>query len=682
MKQLSKKWKIITGLSALGVLAATVSVAATSCKQQAKLYKIFPTYVSQADNLLTLGIAPDFYPTQLFWKKKSPFDYMNALQPQTFQPYIKNKPVFAQQLTSKLASLENQIQNYDPSWFSFSGNAYNEGRSEEYWYFNKGSMVLYERYLFDSSHFQPGAKTLELQGGPITKNSHAYPTDFKASRDLFLTLSPEQINNFNSQPNTQLRQNLKLGLQYQNEQKGELYPLYNYAHHAQQINERYLHDYANLGFDFWNSNFAKFIIGYEKTADNKIVINQNAVPIFAPSSDWHNQNSLNSKIYYLINNLVLSEKEKNAGVKQLNYRPDLCSYNLNDPLPLCAWNGDDDERVRSILHHHPVYEQNLRLDGGAQIYLGSMRESMLYLYDIAYWTVAYAHSPEAAKLFANDPERLNLMKNALNNANHIAGNLYARLAKMRLLFQKLGLVDPRYDPTSYKFNNDKSLAIGLLTTFERNGTSTLQTISKYGFLYYDLGFRGPQPHLKGNAYQALLQPVANKIPKGCHIHDNGDMHCLYDDGSEAVKKAKESITNSILNMDDHGWWWNLGTDSLEAGNFSKFNNNFDVIFNLSKNKKSLFANHTTNTYINAMLTNAVQEKTVQDPKILSKNVFIEDYTLWTEGIRSPIGYNQILDATLENLLNLVSDDLKAQYKTAINDAYQWGDYWDQFVQNK
>ncbi|MCV3743459.1 iron ABC transporter substrate-binding protein [Ureaplasma sp. ES3154-GEN] len=677
MKKIKRQAKIWSSVL-LGITTLTsISAVAVSCQHEAKTYKIFPTYVSQADNLLALGITPDFYPTQLFWNKKEPFPYINAMNHKEFTSYVLHKPAFANALANKLAGIESKIQVFDPSWFSFSGNGYNEGRSEEYWYFNKGSMVMYERYLFDSSHYQPGARTLDIQGGPIEKSTHAYPVDFKVSRDMFLTLSPETITDFENNPNNDLKTNLKLGLEYLDKKEGQLYPLYNYAHHAKQVNERYLHDYANLNFDFWKSNFAKFIIGFQGVnANNEVIINQNNIPIFAPEKGWQNQNSLNSKIYRLFNNLIISKKEKEAGVKKLNYTPNMCSYDLDSPLPLCDL---DRSESKSILQHHPVYEQNLRADGGAQVYLGSMRESMLYLYDIAYWTTAYAYSKEAAELFKNEPERLTLMKNALKNANEIAGNIYERLHKMRSLFQKLGIIDPNYNPEKNQFDNRESLSLGLLTTFERNGTNTLQTISKYGFLYYDLGFRGPNPRLQGNAYQALLQPVSNRLPKGCHIHDNGEIHCIRDDGSEEVRKARESITNSILNMDDHGWWWNLGSGGLQEGNFAKFNNNFDVIFNLSKNKQSLFSNHTINTYINKMLTNKVQKETVHNPKILSKNIFVEDYTLWTEGIRSPIGYNEILDATLDNLLQLIPQEKKNQYASEINDTFQWGSYWDKFI---
>ncbi|MCV3743575.1 iron ABC transporter substrate-binding protein [Ureaplasma sp. ES3154-GEN] len=710
MKLKTKIFTSLCGLLSLGTLITTTAFACAGSKNQkgnqtiGLKYTIFPTYVSQADNLLALGISPDYYPTQVFWDKNRPYDYINALNEKDFKTYIYDKPNFADGLAKKLNNLEKEIKTFEPSWFSLSGNNENEGRNEEYWFFNKGGFVLYDRYLLEDTNNTVGGGRINVSGGPIDNNSFVAEVDYKTSRDLFLSLNSELIKNYNdiNSPlyNDPLAQKLREGLVYKDEKNKQLYPLHNFSSFARDVNNWYFHNPSNLSiqvngqdvpFDFWTSNFAKFVIGvqYDKKT-NQLTNKQNEIPLFYPSADWKETNSLNSKIYHFFNELLLTQKDKDAGVKNINYQPAMCDHDaFTKDIPQCDNVFLDNSQSKSILQHHPVYEQNLKINGDSQIYLGSIRESMLYLYKIAYAASAYAQTTQAKVLLKDKPQKLILLKNALTNANEIAGNLSNRIEKMRKLFQLVGLVDKRYDPINYQFNNQRSKTIGLLTTFERNGTNTLQTISKYGFLYYDLGFRQPRPRLIGDSYKALLDPVDNKVPKGCHKHDDGTTHCENAEGEdEIVKQIDESVSNSILNMDAHGWWWNLGDGGLTETNFAKFKGNFDYIFNLTKNKEQVFKNPSENVQVNLLLKSYVYEQTVSDPEVLSNHIFLEDYTLWTEGIRSPIGYNQILDAVLKHLLNTseVQEVVKklnpadqVLYNELIKESVEWGSYWQGFI---
>nr|WP_318032079.1 hypothetical protein [Ureaplasma urealyticum] len=54
------------GLLSFGISVATIAssctkTSSTNIQEQIK-YDIMPTYTSQADNLLALGITPDYYP--------------------------------------------------------------------------------------------------------------------------------------------------------------------------------------------------------------------------------------------------------------------------------------------------------------------------------------------------------------------------------------------------------------------------------------------------------------------------------------------------------------------------------------------------------------------------------------------------------------------------------------------
>ncbi|MCV3728243.1 iron ABC transporter substrate-binding protein [Ureaplasma miroungigenitalium] len=698
-KKIIKKVFGIISLCALGV---SLSACAFACKPKVgTVYRIFPTYVSQADNLLALGIVPDYYPTQVFWDKHEPYPYINALKPHTFQSFIYQDEPFKNGLTNKLASLEKRIKVFAPSWFSLSGNNDNENRNEEFWFFNKGNFILYDQYLLEDTNNVIGGAVLDIKGGPIKNDSFVTGVDYKTSRDLFLSLPFELIAALHDADKAAdpLIKKLKQGLTYEDPSINKLYQLHNFSRYANDINQYYFHNKQNLTitnnnqqtpFNFWTSNFAKFVLGVEyDTQTQKLINHQNEIPLFYPEYNWRESSSLNSKIYHFFNEILLTEKDKKAGINNINYHPQMCDYdNFTKDLPLCTFD-DQPSNTSSVLHHHPVYEQNLKLNDSSQIYLGSMRESMLYLYKIAYAATSFIQTKQGQALFKDNPEQKSALENALSNANLIAGNLYERLRSMRLLFQKLGLVDPNYDPQKYNFDNRRSKVLGLLTTFERNGTNTLQSISKYGFLYYDLGFRGPKPRLIGYDYRALLDPVDNKVPEGCHKHDDGTTHCVNEDNEEyELKRIKPKLTNSILNMDAHGWWWNLGDGGLTETNFAKFKGNFDYIFNLTKNKAQVFSNPSENVQVNLLLKSHIQKKTVIDPEVLSNHVFLQDYTLWTEGIRSPIGYNQILDAVLDMLWN--TDEVQGQIKTMsqaqqtqlhnqYKQAMHWGSYWDQYI---
>ncbi|MCV3753980.1 hypothetical protein [Ureaplasma zalophigenitalium] len=696
--KISKKIMGIFSMCALGIGLAMNTFACQT--KTGVVYKIFPTYVSQADNLLALGIIPDYYPTQVFWNKNEPYPYINALKPEKFQSFLYQDDNFKKSLTNKLSSLQKRIKVFAPSWFSLSGNNENENRNEEFWFFNKGNFILYDQYLLEDSHNMIGGGQLNIEGGPIQKGSFVRGVDYKTSRDLFLSLPFELIADFNdphasAQP---LIKKLKQALTYANKDTKKLYQLHNFSRYAKDINQFYFKNDNNLKirvndkpttFHFWTSNFAKFVLGVEyDVQQNKFVNKQNEIPLFYPEYNWREANSLNSKIYHFFNEILLTTKDKEAGIKNLNYHPAMCDYDsFTKDLPLC--NFDYQLGASSILHHHPVYEQNLKLNDNSQIYLGSIRESMLYLYKIAYVATSFIQTKQGQDLFKNDIEQKKALENALSNANMIAGNLYERLGLMRSLFQALGLVDPHYNPQKYVFDNRRSKVLGLLTTYERNGTNTLQSISKYGFLYYDLGFRGPKPRLIGYDYRALLDPVDNKVPEGCHKHDDGTTHCLNEKNEEyELKRIQPKTTNSILNMDAHGWWWNLGDGGLTETNFAKFKGNFDYIFNLTKNKTQVFNNPSENVQVNLLLKSHIQKKTVNDPEVLSKNVFLQDYTLWTEGIRSPIGYNQILDAVLNTLWNTdevqakihsMTTEQRAQVNKQYKQAQNWGSYWNQYI---
>ena len=332
MHKKTKKY-LISMLATISIVIGTTTIISSCTKktsanvQEQIKYDIMPTYTSQADNLLALGITPDYYPQQMYWKKNSPYDYLNPQKP-NYQKWFYEKDDFANKFKEKLINLEKNIKQYGTTWWSFSGNTYGEGVSEEYWNKNKGKLVYYDRYLIDNSHFERAKKTLVAHGGPISNQKTAIPVDFKMSRDFYLTLNKNDILNFKNDPNSLLRKSLLLGLEYKDKEKGELNELYNYSYFADKLNKNYFNAETFDGINFNNSAFKKRIL------------EGNDIPIFYTETKWKDPKSLNSKIYEAFKTVVLTKKVRESGLNKLNYDPFLSTTK-------------QDSYVTSILQHHP-----------------------------------------------------------------------------------------------------------------------------------------------------------------------------------------------------------------------------------------------------------------------------------------------------------------------------------------
>jgi len=88
--------KALLGLGTLGAAVAPLaSVVACGGSENVTNYKILPTYTAQADQLIALGIKPDYYPYQLdktdiFGYLKNPGTFMEV-QDQAFKTAFTNK---------------------------------------------------------------------------------------------------------------------------------------------------------------------------------------------------------------------------------------------------------------------------------------------------------------------------------------------------------------------------------------------------------------------------------------------------------------------------------------------------------------------------------------------------------------------------------------------------------------
>lgn len=137
--------------------------------------------------------------------------------------------------------------------------------------------------------------------------------------------------------------------------------------------------------------------------------------------------------------------------------------------------------------HHPIYEQQEDL-GGAPMFEGAMRDNSLYIYDLASKvTNAFTKDKqsEGTKYLLNQfngDSRLSKLEGALDNADQINKDLRTRMASIKKLVDKIA-----------SKNNGSAPTFGIVTVAPGGGVSTIQTSSKYSFLYKELGFSQPLP---------------------------------------------------------------------------------------------------------------------------------------------------------------------------------------------
>lgn len=131
-------------------------------------------------------------------------------------------------------------------------------------------------------------------------------------------------------------------------------------------------------------------------------------------------------------------------------------------------------------------------------------------------------------------------------------------------------------------------------------------------------------------------------------------------------------------MDDNGWWWNLGEGSLSASNFAKFNSQFDYLIKISyQNLEDFHSNNLTRPQKELIMS--LIKPNYEDP---ANRVFDDNYELWNDGIKSPIGYNMILDSIIRIINKTIDPQVIKQNEHLLREANNWGSYWDTFVNSK
>ena len=212
------------------------------------------------------------------------------------------------------------------------------------------------------------------------------------------------------------------------------------------------------------------------------------------------------------------------------------------------------------------------------------------------------------------------MKHALVNANEIAGNLSTRLDAIRDYLKKIGA---------------SGKTIALTTIAPGGGVSTIQTNSKYSFMFDRIGLKYAMPT------------------------DFDSVFSSFD---------KEHPETSVFSMDDNGWFWNIGDGKSDLGNAkTHFTNSADIQILAVRDKEWDGMDGTTKKNLEVI------QKTDQTEAGLLKSKV--NYDLWNEGLKTPFVLNMILDDLITRIQNkAIQTDVTAQ-TTKLNAAVDWGDYW-------
>lgn len=633
--------KHILGIALSAAVAAPV-VASVSCSwiddKSVNHYRLMPTYTGEADQLIALGIKPDYYPLQLDAKK--PYDYLT--NPSEF--LSMQNPQFRDAFASKISSLMSGVTKGTSWWNQQALDAGEKGSDPSYWQRQSADVLLYEHYLLDDD-----AKVIDSAIAPKHDEDSTIQTNFRWSRDPFTRLSKGVI--FCLDKVDMEIVDGKLIWKWQNNQKptpwmqtinGDSYPV-----SQEDINtiEKFMADNVDAkgeGSWIYNSKFFAWIFhsmyldndDFETSPFKDWIVDTSKEPAFDLNlaTNEHLQNLFAVSTY--------TQEEKDAGIK-------LPKYQYTAP-------------IGQTHAHHPIYEQQEGEVGAAPMFEGSMRDNMLYLFNVSYQVSNLANfgnvygkeaynkaTPETKAKYDAVKERLSKvltkeqfegMKAAFENAKSITSDLKARMKAMKDYFKELGA-------------NDKTF--GLVTIAPGAGQSTIQSMSKYSFLYRELGFNQPLPN--------NLEKMGNEAKR--YLDDSNNPNPAAEDGA-------------LFNMDDNGWWWNLGnnTESItkSLGQFTdngKGNIDIAVITARESDYNDIITNQQP---VRASLARAIGSNT-QTSELPSMRV---NYDLWNEGIKTPFVFHMVLDQVLQQTENWARKngtfkDDASKREAALN----WGNYF-------
>ncbi|GCE64056.1 hypothetical protein MHSWG343_10640 [Candidatus Mycoplasma haematohominis] len=622
-------------------------------------------YNGQADLLLSLQIPPDYYPYQ--FKKTNLYDYLTNVDKYIVvnENVSETKKEIKKSLQSRINALLSQVKEFGPSLWN--EDLYDTGivfRNNQFWNNKKTTLLFIEQFIADDyTNIEEGYDLLPVHKKLII-------TNYRAARDPYTIFNKEVFDCFknnggsdNKCSNNLAKKFMEYMANYDLEEINSIYRFGKYIEFWNRLIEENKTQMEELGFEKWISQEKLF--STDGNVD-KLLAEKYKTTIFTKEelcllNAWSDDKD------------GKGECETSSDIKQ---KIDSKKFQMNYPTTTSDL----------LKAHHPALEQQI-LPGTAPLAEGSQKDIIVFLYQFAASIDKYTKSPEFKAEFDGDPRKA-AMENVLSNVGEIAANFKERIKNIREYFKAIKVVDQKFDPEASPkcWTNDSSKTFTVLTyppSAFGAGEATIQSMSKFPFIYKDIGLKQPIP-------ANLTSSSPSKT------HDEGE---------------DEDLSHEIFSVDDNGWWWKIGSAHLDPTNLLEFRGQSDTIlilaneddWNLLKdpNSGTLKAASSLLSSNKEKLSDGsnfeeIDIKRVQgnEPELRNNkgyHVSYNKYHLWNEGLRSPIALNLLLDSLVDifqrqydpefkevNGTSVVSGSTNGDHKAKYQKAMDWGDYWNKY----
>ncbi|AEG73664.1 putative ABC substrate-binding protein-iron [Mycoplasma haemofelis Ohio2] len=610
MLQVNRKLLIFSGSPFLGFAGFL-----RASDQEIKDYKIMVNYNGQADLLLSLQIPPDYYPYQ--FKKTALYDYLTDVDQYviTNAHTSNNKSLIKVKLQSRLDELLGKVKEFGPSLWN--EGLYDSGlvfRNDQFWSNKRTSVLFLEQFVADDHSILSSSFNL------LPTHKDLIVTNYRAARDPYTIFSKKVFKCFESSNIALVSDKAGDDNTCDSDSKKIADKLKEYvsSYNKESINSLYR---FGRYIDFWNKLFSE-----HSSQLNELKI-----------EEWIKKDKL------------FSLKEHDEAIAKKYANTVFTTEEINN---LNSWNGNGGWKSNYLSTlstlsktHHPALEQTT-IPGEAPLAEGAQKEVVIFLFQFAALLDKYSKGNNFQTEFKDD-YRKEFIQNALKNAATMGNNLKTRITNIRNYFKKIGVVDNGYDPSNGNNSNSKSLAI--LTyppTSYGAGEATIQSMSKFPFIYSDIGLR-------------------QVFPKDI--------------------ETTTSMEDDIFSVDDNGWWWKIGKADLDPSHLLKFEGTADNVlilanpedWSLLKDKNSSAVKSIGNLLKNRTSNNIDPHKVNTEGYPVKYN----KYHLWNEGLRSPIALNLLLDSLVDMFQKWY--DKGFSHTSEYCKAMDWGDYWhQQFVEGR
>ncbi|GCE64060.1 hypothetical protein MHSWG343_10680, partial [Candidatus Mycoplasma haematohominis] len=539
-------------------------------------------------------------------------------------------------------------------------------RNNQFWNNKKTTLLFIEQFIADDyTNIEDGYDLLPVHKKLIV-------TNYRAARDPYTIFKEEVFKCFNKSGtdhgntcNDNLAKKFMAYMSnYDLEEINSIYRFGKYIEFWNRLVEENKDQMDKLGFKEWISQEKLF--STEEAVDQKL-------------AEKYKTTIFTKEELCFLNAWANNQDEKSECSDSSKYDTKIkeAKFQMNYPKPSKT--------------HHPALEQQI-LPGTAPLAEGSQKDIIVFLYQFAASIDKYTKSAEFKSEFAND-RRKEAMENVLKNVGEIAANFKSRIKNIREYFQAIKVVDSKFNPEgeSKCWTNKDSKTFTVLTyppSAFGAGEATIQSMSKFPFIYKDIGLRQPIP-----ANLISSSPVSK-------AHN--------DDGEE------EDLSHEIFSVDDNGWWWKIGSAHLDPTNLLEFRGQSDTVLILAneddwnllkdpnsgtlKAASSLLASNKEKSSDGSNFEEIDIRKVQGNEPELRNNkgyhVSYNKYHLWNEGLRSPIALNLLLDSLVDIFQRQYDSDFKGVNGTSSSssgggnngngskDKYQkamdWGDYWNKY----